>query len=80
MTSVRTVIADDPSMNVRSPEAFGWTAREWAEHGRQPLRVILDSGLDSPVDAKILSLSGDVIIFHASESADKKQKLEKYRG
>lgn len=76
MTGVRTVIADDPSMNVRSPEAFGWTAREWAEHGRQPLRVILDSKLDIPDDAKILSLPGDVIIFHASESADRKLKLE----
>ena len=75
MTGVRTVIEDDPSMNVRSPEAFGWTAEKWAENGRQPLRVILDSRLDIPVDAKILNLPGDVIIFHASEDKEKKNKL-----
>ena len=75
MTGARTVIEDDPSMNVRSPEAFGWTAEEWAENGQQPLRVILDSRLDIPVDAKILNLPGDVIIFHASEDEEKKNKL-----
>ncbi|MFT5425477.1 MAG: diaminohydroxyphosphoribosylaminopyrimidine deaminase [Gammaproteobacteria bacterium] len=76
MTGARTVIEDDPSMNVRSPEAFGWTAEEWEENGKQPLRVILDSRLDIPVDAKILTLPGDVIIFHASEDEEKKNKLE----
>jgi diaminohydroxyphosphoribosylaminopyrimidine deaminase/5-amino-6-(5-phosphoribosylamino)uracil reductase len=76
MTGARTVIEDDPSMNVRSPEAFGWTAEEWADNGQQPLRVILDSRLDIPVDAKILNLPGDVIIFHASEDEEKKNKLE----
>lgn len=75
MTGTHTVIEDDPSMNVRSLEAFGWTAEEWAENGRQPLRVILDSRLDIPVGAKILNLPGDVIIFHASEDEEKKNKL-----
>ena len=75
MTGVRTVLADNPSMNVRSPEAFGWTDEEWAENGQQPLRVILDSGLDIPDDAKILNLPGDVIIFHASRDEERKKKL-----
>lgn len=76
MTGIGTVIADDPSMNVRSPEAFGWTVEEWAEYGQQPLRVILDSDLDISLDAKILSLPGDVIIFHHSDNKDKKEELE----
>ncbi len=71
MTGAGTVIADNPLMNVRLPETS-----EWAEHGRQPLRVILDSKLKTPVDAKILSLPGDVIIFHASEAQEKQQNLE----
>ena len=37
MTGVGTVIADNPSMNVRLSEST-----EWAKHGRQPFRVILD--------------------------------------
>lgn len=71
MTGIGTVIADDPSMNVRLPETSAW-----AEHGQQPLRVILDSRLETPLDAKILSLPGDVIIFHASEDKENKQNLE----
>ena len=69
MTGVGTIIADDPSMNVRLSEEKN------IKHQRQPLRVILDSELDISLDAKILSLPGDVMIFHASENSDKKQKL-----
>ena len=51
VTGVGTVIADDPSLNVRLPDTH-----------RQPLRVILDSGLRTPVDAKILNAPGQVLI------------------
>jgi len=70
MTGVGTVIADDPSMNVRLSEL-----PEWTKYGRQPLRVILDSELEISPEAKILNIAGDVIIFHASEDEDKKNKL-----
>ena len=69
MTGIATVIADDPSMNVRLSESS-----EWAKHGRQPLRVILDSRLETPLDAKILTLPGDIIIFHAPDNDDKKKQ------
>ena len=75
MTGIGTVIADDPSMNVRSGEAFQSTVGKWPTHGRQPLRVILDSDLEISPDAKILGLPGDVIIFNASECEDKKKHL-----
>lgn len=75
MTGIGTVIADDPSMNVRSGEALQSTVGEWPTHGRQPLRVILDSDLEISPDAKILGLPGDVIIFNASECGDKKKQL-----
>lgn len=70
MTGIGTVIADDPSMSVRLSGSS-----EWTKHGRQPLRVILDSDLEISPDAKILGLPGDVIIFNASECGDKKKQL-----
>jgi diaminohydroxyphosphoribosylaminopyrimidine deaminase/5-amino-6-(5-phosphoribosylamino)uracil reductase len=54
LTGVSTVLADDPSLNVRLPEAT-----------RQPLRVILDSGLRTPPTARTLRLPGSVLIFTA---------------
>ena len=71
MTGIGTIIADDPSMNVRLSETS-----EWDGDVRQPLRVILDSRLEISPEAKILNVAGDVIIFHASGDEEKKQKLE----
>lgn len=51
VTGVSTVVADDPSLTVRI-----------GEQPRQPLRVILDSHLRTPPDAKILLQNGDVAI------------------
>ncbi|RKZ71857.1 MAG: bifunctional diaminohydroxyphosphoribosylaminopyrimidine deaminase/5-amino-6-(5-phosphoribosylamino)uracil reductase RibD, partial [Gammaproteobacteria bacterium] len=71
MTGIGTVIADDPSMNVRLSESS-----EWAKCGRQPLRVVLDSELEISPEAKILNVSGDVIIFHQSNDKNRKEQLE----
>jgi diaminohydroxyphosphoribosylaminopyrimidine deaminase/5-amino-6-(5-phosphoribosylamino)uracil reductase len=71
MTGIGTVIADDPSMNVRLSKSS-----EWAKHGRQPLRVILDSELELSPGAKILNVAGDVIIFHQSNNKDRQKQLE----
>ena len=54
LTGIGTVRADDPSLNVRLPEA-----------PRQPLRVILDTELRTPPTAKTLRLPGPVLIFTA---------------
>lgn len=63
LTSVDTVLADDPSMNVRL------SAKELGIEGevRQPLRVILDSQLRIPSDAKICKLEGNVLLITSSE-------------
>lgn len=70
MTSVATVLADDPLMNVRDFEALAYDTG-----GRQPVRVILDSDLLIPLDAKILNTPGDIVIFHACSDLGKQKKL-----
>ncbi|MBU1190253.1 MAG: bifunctional diaminohydroxyphosphoribosylaminopyrimidine deaminase/5-amino-6-(5-phosphoribosylamino)uracil reductase RibD [Gammaproteobacteria bacterium] len=59
MTGIGTVLADDPSLNVRLDEA---------EAPRQPLRVVLDHQLRTPPTARMLSLPGTTLIFAVSEA------------
>ncbi len=54
LSGIGTVLQDDPSLNVRD-EALGPV--------RQPLRLIADSTLRTPPQAKTLTLPGDVIIY-----------------
>lgn len=56
VTGVGTVLADDPSMTVRL---------EGAE--RQPLRVIIDTNLSTPLNAKILKGPGKTLIVTCSD-------------
>lgn len=55
MTGIATVIADDPSLNVRDVSI--------GNDGLQPLRVVLDSELKMPPSARMLSLPGGTAIF-----------------
>ena len=63
LTGVGTVLADDPQMNVREIETT-----------RQPLRVIVDSNLKTPLSAKILA-GGNVLIACAIDDVLKIQAL-----
>lgn len=59
LTAMGTVIADDPSLNVRiSGEQLGLDTDP-----HQPIRVILDSKLRCPQDAKLFSLPGQTVIL-----------------
>ena len=51
LTGVGTVLADNPSLNVRNND-----------NARQPLRVIVDSHWRTPANAGLLSLPGKVLI------------------
>ncbi len=57
LTSVDTVIADDPSLTVRDVDI----------DCRQPLRVVLDRQLKMPTDARLLQLDGKTVIYTASD-------------
>ena len=54
MTGIGTVLADDPSLNVRDDTL--------ATHGLQPLRVVLDSRLSMPPSAAMLTLPGATLV------------------
>lgn len=66
LTGIDTVLADDPSLNVRLPE----------EEVLQPVRVILDSQLRIPVTAKMATLPGESWILTCSENQQKQQARE----
>ena len=52
MTGIGTVLADDPSLNVRDIDT----------RGLQPLRVVLDSRLRMPETAQMLNLPGETLV------------------
>ena len=67
MTGIGTVLADDPSLTVRLDEP--------GDGFRQPLRVILDSQLRTPPDAKLLDLPGETLIVTGADDADNEARL-----
>lgn len=71
VTGIGTVLADDPSLNVRLE------ARDL--HGveplRQPLRVVLDPQLVMSRDARLLSLPGTTLVCTAQANAEQYAEL-----
>lgn len=65
VTGIGTVLADDPSMNVRLEG-----------HERQPLRVVLDPRLSMPETARMLDLPGRTLVITAAERDDAWERLE----
>jgi diaminohydroxyphosphoribosylaminopyrimidine deaminase / 5-amino-6-(5-phosphoribosylamino)uracil reductase len=68
VTGIGTVLADDPSMNVRlvADDLPGVQSDEFV---LQPLRVVLDTRARMPADARMLSLPGITLVC-VGESAD----------
>ena len=57
VTGIGTVLADDPQLNVRDAELGEVT---------QPLRVILDTALRTPADAKLVTDAGATLLVHGA--------------
>jgi diaminohydroxyphosphoribosylaminopyrimidine deaminase/5-amino-6-(5-phosphoribosylamino)uracil reductase len=65
LTGVGTVREDDPRLDVRLVAS-----------ARQPLRVIVDSRLQTPPSARILAAPGSVLLYAAIDDAAKRRELE----
>lgn len=65
MTGIGTVLADDPALTVRLEPAL-WKQRGCAEEIRQPLRVVMDGRLRTPVSARLLKQPGRTRIITAN--------------
>lgn len=70
MVGVKTVLADDPELNVRHIK------------GRDPIRVVLDSDLRIPESARLLSLvsSAPTWVFHAHDAPHDRREALLRRG
>ena len=73
LTGVNTILADDPSLNVRAEQLPDENAVEIAR--RQPLRVVVDSTLRTPADARILTLPGNALILTGAPNPQQYQHL-----
>jgi len=65
LTGVGTVREDDPRLDVRLVAS-----------ARQPLRVIVDSRLETPPTARILAAPGSVLVYGALDDAARRRALE----
>jgi len=78
LTGIGTVLADDPQLNVRVEDLdISETKRltNEANLAIQPLRVVLDSQLQTPDTSKIVTTGGRVIIYGASGKVAGRQGL-----
>ncbi len=64
LTGIGTVLADDPSLTVRTIDTW-----------RQPLRVVVDSRLRLPSQARLLAPPGSVLLVTATEDAGRARAL-----
>ena len=66
LTGIGTVLADDPSMNVRL------SGKELGIDGavRQPMCVVIDSHMRFPRDAKLCKQEGDVLVVTTSDAVN----------
>jgi len=72
VTGIGTVLADDPSMTVRREQIGDYPEGEL----RQPLRVVVDPHLSTPLDAKILQGAGELLVATAADDPGNAQPLQ----
>ena len=75
LTGIGTLLADDPSLNVRL-DADDLPGLRPGEAIRQPLRVVLDSRWRTPASARILTLPGITLIVGAVDDPGRMAELK----
>jgi diaminohydroxyphosphoribosylaminopyrimidine deaminase/5-amino-6-(5-phosphoribosylamino)uracil reductase len=65
LTGIGTVLEDDPQLDVRAVPTF-----------RQPTLVVMDSQLETPLNAKLFQPQRSVWIYCAIDNAERRQALE----
>jgi diaminohydroxyphosphoribosylaminopyrimidine deaminase / 5-amino-6-(5-phosphoribosylamino)uracil reductase len=65
LTGIGTVLADDPQLNVRGIET-----------SRQPFKIVVDSHLRTPVNARILQDKGTIIAYTQADTARQQQLIK----
>lgn len=65
LTGIGTVLSDDPQLNVRQEQEL-----------RQPMRVVLDSKLQIPLDARIIGDDQKLLVFTLADDANKISALQ----
>jgi diaminohydroxyphosphoribosylaminopyrimidine deaminase / 5-amino-6-(5-phosphoribosylamino)uracil reductase len=66
LTGINTVLADNPSLNVRLENT----------EVLQPVRIVLDSRLNMPLDAKMATLPGETWLLTCQQNLQKQTLLE----
>jgi diaminohydroxyphosphoribosylaminopyrimidine deaminase/5-amino-6-(5-phosphoribosylamino)uracil reductase len=74
VTGIGTVLADDPSMNVRLDPAT-LLVPDGDAAVQQPLRVVLDPRLEMPVTSKMLGLEGATLVVCSGRYEDRANAL-----
>lgn len=74
ITGIGTVLADDPSLNVRLDEAV-LKEMNLNEEGANPIRVVLDANLSVRLDAKMLSQTGRTLLMTSKQTAEQNPVL-----
>jgi diaminohydroxyphosphoribosylaminopyrimidine deaminase/5-amino-6-(5-phosphoribosylamino)uracil reductase len=75
ITGIETVLADDPSLNVRLDMADLPEVRAAADMP-QPLRVVLDSTLRMPPQSAMLDLPGEILVVCTRDNEAARSRLE----
>ena len=65
LTGIGTVREDNPRLDVRAVSTL-----------LQPLRVVVDSRLETPADARLLDAPGRVLIFSAADNTERRAALQ----
>lgn len=70
ITGIGSILSDDSSLTVRTEQLSNRVASQITHH--QPLRVVLDSELRMPLNAKMLTLAGRTLIVTSADLSSEK--------